>query len=68
MGIAFMSDNDNNHKHHYIYVFTSIINDFDIKAISSAYHESTKPSVSIGETCAFYECKDCGKMLITEEF
>lgn len=68
MGIAFMSDNDNNHKHHYVYVFTSNINDFDIKALNDKYHESTKQSLFVGESCSFYECKDCGKMLITEEF
>ena len=62
-----MNESENNHKHRYIYVFTSIINDFDIRALSSGYHESTKQSLLIGESCSFYECKNCGNMLITEE-
>lgn len=62
-----MSDNYNNHKHRYVYVFTSIINIFDIKALKDNYHESTKQSLLVGESCSFYECRDCGKMLITEE-
>lgn len=63
-----MNGNENNQKHRYVYAFTSIINDFDIKALNAGYHESTKQGLSIGESCSFYECKDCGKMLITEEF
>lgn len=63
-----MNENDNNHKHRYVYAFTSIVNDFDIKALNAEYYESAKQGLSIGETCAFYECKDCGKMLIAEEF
>lgn len=62
-----MNDIDTNHKHIYTYSFTSTINDFDIKLVSAGYNQSTKQGLLIGESCSFYECKDCGSMLITEE-
>lgn len=57
----------NNCKHHYVYAYESKIYDFDIHYVREAYIKSTLPNLAVGMRVAFYQCKHCAEMLITEK-
>ena len=53
-------------KHHYVYAFESRIEKYDIRLFNEGLTKSTLNRFNIGDRVAFYHCRDCGGLLLTE--
>lgn len=55
-------------KHHYVFVFESFVEPYDLRLWYSGYITCTFPELFAGKRMAFYECSKCGVMLLAERF